>query len=56
MPSSRPVNEEIAMTGANSKEQVQDIKAINAVKQRTIVYDGVQKAMESMRATLWISG
>jgi len=44
MPSSRPVNEEIAMTEANSKEQVQDIKAINAVKQRTIVYDGVQRS------------
>jgi len=44
MPSSRPVNEEIAMTGANSKEQVQDLEAINAVKQRTIVYDGVQKS------------
>ena len=43
MPSSRPVNEEIAMTGANSKKQVQDIEAINAVKQRTIVYDGVQR-------------
>ena len=43
MPSSRPVNEEIAMTEANSKEQVQDLKAINAVKQRTIVYDGVQR-------------
>jgi hypothetical protein len=43
MPSSRPVNEEIAMTEANSKEQVQDIKAINAVKQRTIVYEGVQR-------------
>jgi len=43
MPSSRPVNEEIVMTGANSKKQVQDIEAINAVKQRTIVYDGVQR-------------
>lgn len=43
MPTSRPVNEEIAMTGANSKEQVQDIEAINTVKQRTIVYDDVQR-------------
>jgi hypothetical protein len=40
---SRPVNEEIDMTGANSKEKVQDIEAINAVKQRTIVYDDVQR-------------
>ncbi|MCK9566538.1 MAG: hypothetical protein M0Q43_10880 [Methanothrix sp.] len=43
MPTSRPVNEEIAMTGANCKEQVQDIEAINTVKQRTIVYDDVQR-------------
>jgi len=43
MPTSRPVNEEIAMTGANSKEQVQNIEAINAVKQRTVVYDDVQR-------------
>ncbi len=44
MPSSRPVNEEIVMTEANSQEQVQDIKAINAVKRRTIVYDGIQRS------------
>jgi len=43
MTSSRPVNEEKNMTGANSKEKVQDIEAINAVKQRTIVYDDVQR-------------
>jgi hypothetical protein len=43
MTSSRPVNEEIDMTGANSKEKVQDIEAINTVKQRTIVYDDVQR-------------
>jgi hypothetical protein len=43
MPSSRPVNEEIDMTGANSKEKVQDIEAINTVKQRTIVHDDVQR-------------
>jgi hypothetical protein len=43
MPSSRPVNEEIDMTGANSKEKVQDIEATNTVKQRTIVYDDVQR-------------
>ena len=43
MHSSRPVNEEIAMTGDNSKEKVQDIEAINTVKQRTIVYDDVQR-------------
>jgi hypothetical protein len=43
MPSSRPVNEEIAMTGAISKEQFGEIEAINTVKQRTIVYDDVQK-------------
>jgi hypothetical protein len=42
VPSSRPATEEIAMTGENSKEQVQDIEAINTVKQRTI------------KATLWI--
>ena len=44
IPSSRPVNEEIVMTTANSKELVQDIEAINAVKQRTIVYDDIQKS------------
>jgi hypothetical protein len=43
MKSSRPVNEEIDMTGANSKEKVQDIEAINTVKQRTVVYDDVQR-------------
>ena len=40
---SRPVNEEIDMTGDNSKEKVQDIEAINTIKQRTIVYDDVQR-------------
>jgi len=43
LPSSRPVNEEIAMTGAISKEQFGEIEAINTVKQRTIVYDDVQR-------------
>lgn len=43
MPSSRPVNEEIALNVTNSKKQVQDIEAINTVKQRTIVYDDVQR-------------
>jgi hypothetical protein len=43
MPSSRPVIEENAMTGDNSKLQVQDIEAFNTVKQRTIVYDDVQR-------------
>jgi hypothetical protein len=43
MPSYRPSNEEITMTGADSKEQVEDIEAINTVKQRTIVYDDVQR-------------
>ena len=43
MPSSRPVIEEIDMTGDNSKEKVQEIEAINTVKQRTIVYDDVQR-------------
>jgi hypothetical protein len=43
MPSSRPVNEEIAMTGDNSKQQVQNIEAVNTAKQRTIVYDDVQR-------------
>jgi hypothetical protein len=41
--SSRPVQEKIAMKGDHSKEQVQDINAINTVKERTIVYGDVQK-------------
>jgi hypothetical protein len=43
MPSYRPSNEEITMTGSDSKEQVEDIEAINTFKQRTIVYDDVQR-------------
>ena len=31
------------MNVTNSKKQVRDIEAINAVKQRTIVYDDIQK-------------
>jgi hypothetical protein len=41
---SRPVNEEIALNITNSKRQVQDIEAINTIKQRTIVYDDVQRS------------
>jgi hypothetical protein len=41
---SRPVNEEIALNITNSKEQVQDVDAINSIKQRTIVYDDVQRS------------
>jgi hypothetical protein len=41
---SRPVNEEIALNVTNSKKQVQDIEAINTIKQRTIVYDDVQRS------------
>ena len=40
---SSPVSEEIVMNVTNSKKQVRDIEAINAVKQRTIVYDDIQK-------------
>jgi hypothetical protein len=43
MPSSDPVDEKIVMNVANSKEQVQDIVAMNTVKQRDIVYDDVQR-------------
>jgi hypothetical protein len=43
VPSVRPVNEEIALNVTHSKEQVQDIEAINTVKQRTIVFDDVQR-------------
>jgi hypothetical protein len=43
VPSSRPVNEEIVLNGNHSKEQVQDIDAINTVKQRTILYDDIQR-------------
>ncbi len=37
-----PVNEQIAMSGADSKGQVQDIKAINSDIKRTIEYGDVQ--------------
>ncbi|OPY54065.1 MAG: hypothetical protein A4E49_01206 [Methanosaeta sp. PtaU1.Bin112] len=43
VPSARPVNEKIALNVTHPKEQVQDIEAINTVKQRTIVFDDVQR-------------
>jgi hypothetical protein len=43
IPSSGQVSEEIILNVTHSKKQVQDIEAINAVKQRTIVYDDIQK-------------
>ncbi len=42
-PSSNPKQEDIEMTGSRSRQQVGDLKAINSVKQRDIVYDEVQK-------------
>ena len=38
-----PVSEEIVLNVNHSKKQVRDIEAINAVKQRTIIYDDIQK-------------
>jgi hypothetical protein len=43
VPSGRPANEDIRMKGSESKEQVQDLRAINSVRQRDIVYEDVQK-------------
>jgi hypothetical protein len=43
VPSGRPVKEDIRMKGSESKEQVQDLKAINSVKQRDIVYEEIQR-------------
>ncbi|HPA98178.1 MAG TPA: hypothetical protein PLQ24_06160, partial [Methanothrix sp.] len=37
-----PVNEQISMSGADSKAQVRDIKAINSEIKRTIEYGDVQ--------------
>jgi len=43
VPPYRPSNEEIAISGDNSKQKVQNIEAVNTAKQRTIVYDDVQR-------------
>jgi hypothetical protein len=43
MPSASPTNEKIALDGNHSQVQVKDIKAINSIKQRSIVYDDVQR-------------
>lgn len=43
VPSGRPVKEDICMKGSESKEQVQDLRAMNSVKQRDIVYEEIQK-------------
>ncbi len=42
MPSFAPAKENIAITGPCTEEQVKDLKAINAVKQRDIVYQDSQ--------------
>jgi len=44
IPSAGPVDEEIAMNAAHPKEQVQNLVAMNAVAQRDIVYDDVQRS------------
>ncbi len=43
VPAKRPVKEDIRMKGPFAQSQVQDLKAINSVKQRDIVYDEVQR-------------
>jgi hypothetical protein len=42
MPRSRPVSEKIPLSGDHPEEQVQDLKSINAVKQRDIVCEETQ--------------
>ncbi len=44
LPSSGPFDNEIAMNATHSKEQVQDLVAMNTVAQRDIVYDDVQRS------------
>ncbi len=41
--SSCPAKEDICMKGPNARSQVQDLKAINSLKQRDILYEDVQK-------------
>jgi hypothetical protein len=43
VPSKRPVKEDIRMKGSESKEKVQDLKAMNSVRQRDVVYEEVQE-------------
>lgn len=43
MPRARPTREAITLTGSQPEEQVQDLKAMNTVKQRDIVYEESQK-------------
>jgi len=43
VPSARPENQDIRMKGSESEEQVQDLRAVNSVRQRDIVYQDVQK-------------
>lgn len=42
MPRARPTREAISLTGSQPEEQVQDLKAMNTVKQRDIVYEESQ--------------
>jgi hypothetical protein len=44
LPSSEPVDKKIALNATHSKEQVQDLVAMNTVAQRDIVYDDVQRS------------
>lgn len=44
MPRSPPTRDEIIMKGSQSEERLQDLKAINAVKRRDLVYDESQNA------------
>ncbi len=43
MPRLPPTRDEIIMKGSQSEERLQDLKAINAVKRRDLVYDESQK-------------
>jgi len=42
MPRSPPTRDEIIMKGSQSEERLQDLKAVNAVKRRDLVYDESQ--------------
>jgi len=46
VPPCRPVKEDICMKGSHAQSQVQDLRSMNSVKQRDIVYDEVQRGDE----------
>jgi hypothetical protein len=43
MPSSAPQREEISLSGSDSRAQLQDLRAINSVRERDVVYEDYQQ-------------